>query len=374
VTTATPSVPVRAGAPDAATEEEFFDALERADEVHAVDLVTRLLDAGGSAEDVLLRLVVPTQERVGELWRTGEWSVAQEHAATCINERVVAAVGARTRTRGRQGHVVVACLDGEWHALPARILGEVLRLHDWQVTFLGASVPPVHLVSFLHQQGPDVVALSAALPIHLPAAHRTIVAAQRTGTPVLVGGPGFGADGCWARRLGVDAWAATAADAVALLAGRPWPEPVRDRGSDVVGDAGSEAEYAGVRERRGRLIVAAVERLRRAAGGFGAVTPLSDSPLDDDLGQVADFLATAAYLRHRRLFTDHLGWLVDVSIRRGAPAAALPTVLDAFRGELHDFPFAQSCLDEGRAMLIDRAMSVDGAVPTAGTTSPGETP
>src|SRR3712207_7094162 len=46
-----------------------------------------------------------------------------------------------TLFRSERGHVVVACLDGEWHALAARIVAEVLRVHGWRVTFLGASVP-----------------------------------------------------------------------------------------------------------------------------------------------------------------------------------------------------------------------------------------
>jgi hypothetical protein len=200
-------------------------------------------------------------------------------------------------------------------------------------------------VSFLHQYGPDVVALSAALPIHLPAAHRAVVAAQRTGTPVLAGGPGFGADGRWARRLGVDGWAATVDDAVGLLeAGWPAPDPEPD--------AGIGAEYAGVRQRRGRMMVAAVERLRaRAVDAPGGVIVLSDSPLDDDLGQLADFLATAAYLDDTALFTAHVDWLCSVAARRGTDATVLSAVLDAFRYELHDFPFAQSCLEAGRALL-----------------------
>jgi methanogenic corrinoid protein MtbC1 len=197
--------------------------------------------------DVLLGLVGPAQERVGLLWQTGEWSVAQEHAATRINERVVAAVGASGRGGGRRGHVVLGCLDGEWHALPGRIVAEVLRQHGWRVTFLGASVPPAHLISYLHEEGPDLLAVSCALPVHLRGAHMTIMAAQRTGTPVLAGGPGFGPDGRWARRLGVDAFAATALDAVALLeGGRRSDTPEQDGDAPEVGGA----EYAGLRARR----------------------------------------------------------------------------------------------------------------------------
>ena len=330
-----------------AAADEYLDALGRGDELRAVELVTGLLDAGSSPQQVLLELVTPAQMCVGELWESGRWSVAQEHAATCIAERVVAAVGARTRRTGSRGHVVLSCLDGEWHALTARIVGEVLKLHDWRVTFLGASVPPVHLVSFLHQHGPDVVALSATLPIRLPAARQTVVAAQRTGTPVLAGGAGFRTDGCFARSLGVDAWAPTVPDAVALLDRLPWPEPAVPRPVDV----GAEAEYTGVRERRGRLVVAALENLR---SGSELPVQLADSALDDDLGQAVDFLAAAAYFGDRGLFADHIGWLARVSASRGAPEAALAGVLDAFGAELHDFPFAQACLDAGREAVAAR--------------------
>jgi methanogenic corrinoid protein MtbC1 len=327
----------------AALADDYLDALGHGDEARAVELALGLLDAGGSAEDVLLGLVAPAQVRVGERWESGEWNVAQEHAATCVAERVVAALGGRTRLRGARGHVVVSCLDGEWHALAARIVGDVLRLRGWRVTFLGASVPPVHLVSFLHQHGPDVVALSAALPIHLPGARHAVAAAQRTGTPVLAGGPGFGPDGSLARRLGVDAWAPTVGDAAALLDRMPWPEPV----PAAAGDEGAEVEYAGLQEGRGRLVVAAVERLR----GDGPDVRLADSALDDDLGQVVDFLAAATWFGDRGLFVDHLRWLARVSASRGTPVTALPAVLEAFRTELHDFPFALACLDAGHEML-----------------------
>ena len=352
MTSAPPSAPTPAPSVEAVTDD-YLDALGCGDEARAVALATGLVDAGCPAQEVLLRLVSPAQVRVGQLWQSGGWSVAQEHAATCVAERVVAALSAApTRFAGGRGHVVLTCLDGEWHALPARIVGEVLRLHDWRVTFLGASVPPVHLVSFLHQQGPDVVALSAALPTRLPAARHTVVAAQRTGTPVLAGGPGFGADGRFARRLGVDAWAPTAADGVALLDRMPWPEPT----APGPGDAGAEAEYLGVRERRGRLVTAAMERLR---GRSEPSARLADSALDDDLGQVVEFLAAAIYFVDRGLFADHVGWLAEVAAARGEPGTALPDVLDAFRAELHDFPFAAACLDAGHEVL--RRPGMNGA-------------
>nr|BFE84033.1 hypothetical protein GCM10020093_066340 [Planobispora longispora] len=181
-----------------------------ADEYGAIDLALDLLDRGVPAEDVLLDLVAPAQARVGELWAADEWSVAREHAATAVSDRVVAAVAAHARPRPTRERIIVACADGEYHALPARLLTEVLRLRGWQVDFLGASVPDAHLITYLHQTDPEAVAISCTLPTRLPRAHATLTACRSVGVPVLAGGRGFGPGGHRARLLGADAWASSA--------------------------------------------------------------------------------------------------------------------------------------------------------------------
>jgi methanogenic corrinoid protein MtbC1 len=322
--------------------DTFLDALSQADDAAAIRVATDLLDSGVPAQEVLLDLVAPAQESVGRLWQEAHWSVAQEHAATAISERVVAAVDERTLSSGSRGHVVLGCLDGEWHVLPARIVAAVMRLHGWRVTFLGASVPAPALVSYLHEHGPDVVALSCALPIHLPEAHRTITSAQRTGTPVLAGGPGFGSDGRWARRLGVDAWAGSAVDAVAQLDTLPWAGPDPDPDPVVAGGA----EYGGLRSRRGELVTLVGEQLYDDPG--------TTSPdLEDAAGHVVDFLGAAVYLGDADVFHGYLQWLGSVlSPRWGARPDGLASALSMLHERLHDFPFTQNCLTTGRLRLV----------------------
>ncbi|MYT23970.1 cobalamin-binding protein, partial [Streptomyces sp. SID7760] len=106
------------------------------------------------------------------------------------------------RTQPSRGRITVACVDGEWHALPARLLAEVLRIRGWHVDYLGAQVPAPHLIAHLHRTGPDAVALSSSIPTRLPVAHATITACQAVGTPVMVGGAAFGPGGRYARLLG----------------------------------------------------------------------------------------------------------------------------------------------------------------------------
>ncbi len=202
--------------------DKLWSSVRAADEHSALDVVGSALAAGLDAETVLLEVIGAVQHRVGAEWAANRLSVVEEHAATAINDRVIAALSA-DRPATFLGRVTVACVDKEWHALPARLLAETLRLRGWQVGYLGAQVPTAHLVSHVHRTGADTVCLSAALSTRLPMAHAAITAVQAVGTPVMVGGLAFGADGRWARQLGADAWAPEARAAADRLAAGPCP-------------------------------------------------------------------------------------------------------------------------------------------------------
>ncbi|MFI5486263.1 B12-binding domain-containing protein [Micromonospora echinaurantiaca] len=330
----------------AAAFPAYLHCLQEADEYAAVDVARGLLDAGVPAERVLLDLVAPAQAEVGERWARNEWSVAQEHAATHISERVVAAIAAYADPRPTRGRVVVACMDGEWHALPPRLVAEVLRLRGWQVTFLGASVPAAHLVSYLHRHDAHAVALACALPMRLPHAHRMIEACRRSDVPIVVGGRGFGADGRWARRLGV-AWAPDAPSAADLVADerslrRTPPAQLSHLADD---------EYAGLVRRRGELIDGALADLRERMPASRAYTPAQLDSTVSDLGYILDFLAAALYVDDATLFTDFVVWMADILTSRGVPAAALPTTLGHYAGVLRDHPRAARFLTAARASV-----------------------
>ncbi|GAA3310212.1 hypothetical protein GCM10020295_76700 [Streptomyces cinereospinus] len=213
----------------ARAREELWRAVSDRDEHAAGRAVFDALDAGADAEDVLLEVIAAVQRRVGLEWAANRFTVAQEHAATAIHDRIIAAMAHRgppADTPGTAGSVTVACVDGEWHALPARLLAEVLRHRGHRVDFLGAQVPTPHLIAHLHQTSPDAVALSSSIPARLPVAHTAISAVRAIDIPVLVGGAAFGADGRYARLLGADAWAPDARAAAGLLArGLPRPSP-----------------------------------------------------------------------------------------------------------------------------------------------------
>jgi methanogenic corrinoid protein MtbC1 len=330
---------------DSSLGEEFLRLVGDGDEYAAVALVLDLLDAGAPAQRILVDLIARTQERVGLLWAADEWSIAREHAATSVSERAVSALSAHTVVRPTRGRVTIACVDGEWHALPVRILAEMLRLDGWRTDFLGANVPGPHLVTHLHQTGPDAVALSCMLSTRLPRAHAAITACRTAGVPVIAGGRGFGPGGRYAQDLGADAWAAGAEEAVARLAG-DWPPPMRDR--PISAFLGND-EYTHVVRRRPALIGTAMGRL---ATDHPAVRDYDQRQIDataEDMGHIVDFLAAALYVSETQIFTDFVDWTHGVLAARGVPPAALRSGLDLIRDQLRDYPTALAVLDAGLA-------------------------
>ncbi|MEU4623847.1 cobalamin-dependent protein [Actinoplanes sp. NPDC023801] len=331
--------------------DRYLGLVSDGDEPGATDLVNDLLDDGVPAQRIIVDLIGGTQARVGDLWAANEWSVAREHAATAVGERALAAVAARTTTPPDRGRIALACVDGEWHGLPARMLAELLRLDGWRVDFLGASVPGRHLITHLHQTGPDAVALSCMIPTRLPRAHAAITACRSAGVPVIAGGRGFGPGGRWAERLGAHAWARTGEEAVALLAG-DWPPrnvtdfPMPD-GEAFLGDE----EYTHLVRSRPQLITTAMGRLTTA---YPPARDYDDSQLEattEDMGHITDFLAAALYIGEQAIFTDFTEWTAGVLTSRGVPPTALSVGIGLIRDQLVDFPAATSMIDAALAAL-----------------------
>ncbi|WP_104820572.1 B12-binding domain-containing protein [Kitasatospora sp. MMS16-BH015] len=338
--------------------EQLWEAVETGREAAAAAVVFGALTAGVDPEAVLLDVIATVQARIGHAWAADRMTVAQEHAATAVNDRVVAALAHHPAVldatpRTTRGRVTVSCVDGEWHAFPARLLSQVLTLRGWEVDHLGAQVPTPHLITWLHRTGPAAVALSASLAPRLPAAHAAITAAQAAGFPVLAGGAAFGPGGRYARLLDADAWAGDARGAADRLAeGLSAPAPVHQPVDDLPHLA--DQEYTLVRQSAQRLVRAVVSGLTERSPVVRAYTELQVQHTAEDVAHLVDFLAAALYVDDPDLFGGFLAWTADVLDARAVPAASLVPTLDILRRELRDLPRAVAQLDHGRDVLERR--------------------
>ncbi|MFD7671557.1 cobalamin B12-binding domain-containing protein [Streptomyces anulatus] len=351
-TSASPRLP--RSAPLDQLAEQLWEAVSSADEYTATELVLRMLDDGADPETVLLDVVAKVQSRVGEEWAANRISVAQEHAATAINERAVAAVSVHpaARTAATRGRITVACVDGEWHGLPARLLAEVLKLRGWRVDYLGAQVPTPHLITHLHNTRADAVALSSSIATRLPTAHAAITACQAIGVPVLVGGAAFGPQGRYAKLLGAEAWAPDARAAADHLAQGPLPRPQADHQQFDDLPHLSDQEYTMVARNSTSLVRHVFTALEDACPAMRSYSDLQRERTAEDLKHIVDFLATALYLDDEELFTWFITWTAQILQARGVPEMSLPPALVLLARELGDFPRAARILHAATRTLV----------------------
>ncbi len=131
---------------------------------------------------------------VGEQWERGQVSVAVEHMATAIVDRMLTIVqphvfGGEERSKT----AIIACVADEYHQLGARMVADLFELHGWRGYFLGADTPIDSLLEMIETHRPDVVGLSLSIYFNLPSL-LTAVEAVRTAYPeqqILIGGQAF---------------------------------------------------------------------------------------------------------------------------------------------------------------------------------------
>ena len=290
----------------------------------AVQLAIGLRDTRVSEDRIVEDLLAAAQREVGERWYRNEITAADEHLASGVAAAALDALAAEMRPATREGLVVVACAEGDWHSLAAQMFGESLRALGFAVTVLGASTPAAAVADLLERTGASVLAVSCNLPIFFPGAVSLINAAHATGVPVIVGGRAFGDDARRARRLGADAWAADAAGASATLTG--WAEqPPTVTADPVLLDAAALRLFT-------QATSVAADAIADLRLGFPAMAAYDQEQLartQDDMVFIVQFLAAATLAGDDTIFSSFLIWLHELLLARGVPTAALAAGLSA---------------------------------------------
>lgn len=246
--------------------DRFVELLERADQLAAVRLVTGLAAQGASPEALVLDVLAPAQREVGRRWEDGRWTVAQEHAATAATDTALGLLALDAEPAGDR-RALVACVEGEWHSLPARMAAEIMRVRGWDVTFLGPSLPADDLARYVEAQRPHVVGLSCSMPVSLKGAARSVEACRRSGVPVLAGGTGFGPAGRYAQRIGATGWAPDPVTAVSVV--QSWLEADPAPPAPV----GAGDEHLALEQEKEKIVSAALGALRcRTPAAHDALT------------------------------------------------------------------------------------------------------
>lgn len=187
------------------------------------------LGRGARVLDLQAHVIQAAQDEIGRLWQQNRVTIAQEHMASAISQLSLAALFERaTPSKPLGKRLVLACVEGELHDLPARIVADFLELEGFEVRYLGADVPTDDLIRLLEADPPDLIGLSVTMSFNVPAlraAVSRIRAASVVGErPIFAGGHALRWSSNLAAELGVTAAGATPAEVIATarrLAGLP---------------------------------------------------------------------------------------------------------------------------------------------------------
>lgn len=203
--------------------ERLTRRLTAGDEAGAMAVAEAAL-AGGMAPDALyLDVLAGAMVAIGDGWHDGEISVAEEHQATAIMQRLLGRLARNFTRRGRRrGTIVLGAAAGDPHGLPGSFLADPLRGRGFNVVDLGPDTPAEAFVhAATHVDGLVAVGMTLSLAPTDPV-REAIAALRGAGVTarIVVGGAAI-ADAGAAAELGADGWAADGWAALALLTAAP---------------------------------------------------------------------------------------------------------------------------------------------------------
>jgi DNA-binding transcriptional MerR regulator/methylmalonyl-CoA mutase cobalamin-binding subunit len=176
--------------------DDLAEALLAFDRPRAERVIERILNVPYLA--AIEEVYFPLLRKVGDLWQTGEATVAQEHFATAFARDQLVSMLLRAGTRGAVGpRVVCATFPGEQHELGLLALAVHLSLRGCRVTYLGADVPTRDLCRLLSQTPHDCVCVSiirATAPALVSEYARAIAEAAQPAARIVIGGAGLPAE------------------------------------------------------------------------------------------------------------------------------------------------------------------------------------
>lgn len=203
----------------------FITALKRGDETAAQAVVDQLRAQGVPAPTIYYDVFAPSMVTIGELWEQNELTVAEEHLATSITERLIGQLSPSFNqpvAPVQRGSVLLGCVAGERHVLGLRMLADLFREQGWRVLYLGGDVPDSDWIRLAVRVSADVVAISASSERLVPHV-RSLIEELRSALPtvaILVGGAVFARHPDLWLEVGASLYDANPHQAVALATAR----------------------------------------------------------------------------------------------------------------------------------------------------------
>jgi methanogenic corrinoid protein MtbC1/DNA-binding XRE family transcriptional regulator len=143
---------------------KYLKSLRAGSEAKASSAINTALRREVSPLDIYMKILLPAQREMGELWMENKISIADEHLATEITLTQMNRLRPTMRPTKRHGHkAVVTSVEGDQHYIAARVASDFLYVDGWDVDFLGPSTPAADLAVFISERKVHLLILSVTL-------------------------------------------------------------------------------------------------------------------------------------------------------------------------------------------------------------------
>ena len=188
------------------------DRLLAGDEAGAWNVIEASMMSGLEPSEVYLDALAPALAAIGSAWAAGELSIADEHRATAVTNRLIGRLGPRFHRPGQtRGTIVLGAVAGDHHAVPTAIASDLLRGNGFTVIDLGANSP---IESFLDAASSADRLIAVGITSSTAETDDQIITTvnaikEQLQCPVVIGGHGIGSK---AREAHPDAITASATE------------------------------------------------------------------------------------------------------------------------------------------------------------------
>lgn len=198
--------------------EEAVDAIVAQDKTRAMDLARRALEEGIDPFELISKGFSVGISRVGDLFERGKIFLPELITASEVMKAVTDFLNSQVRgeTEEKRGRVVIGTVEGDVHDIGKAIVVTLLQANGFEVFDVGRDCPIERFIEKAEEVEADVIGSSALLTTTMEGQKRLERELRRSGLRekyrTIVGGAPVTRR--WAERIGADAYAENAAEAV----------------------------------------------------------------------------------------------------------------------------------------------------------------
>lgn len=191
-----------------AQSQKYFEYLIVGDRGNARKIVDDLLTKQVSASDILLKVITPAMDNIGNLQSRQEISLSQIFISAKITDemlgRLLPLLPAKPMGLGK---IVIGNAFGDYHGLGRKIVATFLRFYGFEVIDLGESVPNEKFVETVARENASLIFVSALL-LHtakqIPMLRSMLKERKMDQVKIIAGGAPFNFDRQLYQQLGCD--------------------------------------------------------------------------------------------------------------------------------------------------------------------------